>query len=278
MPSGSNESPGPLKDAVKWFILSDELIRKDSLVLAAVSGGPDSMAMLSILRDLTGELRFRLAVGHFDHKLRAASADERKLVEDFAASLSLPFHSGEEDVRERVESTGDSLEESARKARYRFLHTVAAHIHADHVATGHTRNDNIETVLMRIIRGTGIRGLAGIPRKRGKLIRPLLCLGRTDTLSYCTRAAVPFVEDPSNEDRRHFRNRVRLDLLPFLSSNFHPAVEDNLGRLAQNAQSIIASIRTTTDPIIDKNVREVSPGQWILDTREISGLDRKSVV
>jgi tRNA(Ile)-lysidine synthase len=274
----STESPGSLRDAVKWSIVSDELIRRDGLVLTAVSGGADSMAMLSILHGLSGELKFRVAVGHFDHKLRAESANERRLVEEFTASLSLPFHSAEEDVRALSESTGDSLEESARKARYRFLNGVAARIRADHIATGHTRNDHIETVLMRIIRGTGIRGLAGIPRRRGKLIRPLLSTGRADTLSYCLAEGIPFAKDPSNEDRRHFRNRIRLDLLPLLSTDYHPAVEVNLGRLARNAETVIASIRTVTDPIIEKNLKEPLAGQWILDTREIGGLDDTSIV
>ncbi|UCG52287.1 MAG: tRNA lysidine(34) synthetase TilS [Candidatus Latescibacterota bacterium] len=278
MSSDSVETPERLEDAVKWYIVSEELIRNDTLVVAAVSGGADSMAMLSILHRLSEDLKYRLAVGHFDHRLRSSSAAERAVVGEFAKSLSLPFHAGEDDVRSLANGSDDSLEEAARKARYRFLHELADRIGADYIATGHTQSDQIETVLMRILRGTGIRGLSGIPNRRGKVIRPLLRLERRETRAYCDSLGIPFVDDPSNEDKRFFRNRIRLDLLPLLEADYHSAAKENLLRLAHNAQSVVRTIRTKTDPLLEKDLREVSPGRWVLNVSQVGLMDETDIV
>ena len=284
MPPGSFDTPDRLADAeklvdaVKRFIVSRGLLRRQSLVLAAVSGGADSMTLLSILHRLSSELGVALAVGHFNHQLRASAQGELERVRDYTASLGLPFHSGTEDVRAIVESTGDTVEEAARKARYRFLHRTAGQIHADHIATGHTRTDQVETVLMRILRGTGIRGLAGIPVRRGEVVRPLLGLTREETLSYCRAASISYVEDPSNEDPRFYRNRIRLELIPLLESKYHPGVRDNLIRLAENAQSIMETIRAETEPLIEKNLTRFPPDRWILDTGGMDHLDDTAIV
>jgi tRNA(Ile)-lysidine synthase len=169
-----SESAHRLREAVRSSSLSTRLLPGDGLVVAAVSGGPDSMALLSILYTLSGELGYRVAVAHFDHQIRGSSGDDGALVEEYAKRLGLPVHAGAGDVREEADRSGDSLEEAARKARYRFLTSVADETGARCIATGHTRDDQVETVVMRILHGTGIRGLAGIPARRGRIIRPLL--------------------------------------------------------------------------------------------------------
>jgi tRNA(Ile)-lysidine synthase len=214
----TNENARLTRETVKWFALSEELLPTEGLVLPAVSGGPDSMALLGILHDLSRELKFHLAVAHFDHRIRDTGERERKLVEDFARSLGLPVYSGTVDVRAQVAASGDTLEEGARKARYQFLSGVADEIKASRIATGHTKTDQEETVLMRILRGTGIRGLAGIPTRRGRIIRPLLCLDRSETRRYCDERGIPYVMDSTNEDATIFRNRIRLELIPLLLS------------------------------------------------------------
>jgi tRNA(Ile)-lysidine synthase len=267
-----------LKESVKWFALSEELLPKERTVLAAVSGGPDSMAMLSILHGLTSELGFRVAVAYFDHRIRGDGEAERGLVESFARSLPTPFYAGQEDVPALAAATGDSLEEAARKARYRFLHRLAEEIRADHIATAHNRDDQVETVLMRFIRGTGIRGLAGIPVRRGKIIRPLLTSARSETLAYCEAMDIPFIKDPTNEDTTHFRNRIRHDLLPQLKEAYNPAVHENLLRLAKNAQDLIRCIRDRTTPLIKQNLRKISPHEWTLDISRLTSLDDTAIV
>jgi tRNA(Ile)-lysidine synthase len=272
-----NENARALKDAVKWFIISEELITKKALVLAAVSGGADSMALLSILDGLSAELNFRLAVAHFDHRLRPGSDKDRAVVEQYARSLGLSFYASEEDVRAAAEAGGDTLEEAARKARYRFLTALADEIGAAHLAVGHTRQDHIETILMRIIRGTGIRGLCGIPTRRGKIIRPLMNLSREDTHTYCQGMSIPSVIDSSNLDKRFFRNRIRLELIPHLIESYNPGLEDNLLRLAKNAGDVVKTIRIKTNPLVQKHLKKQSVNEWVLNFSKISPLDETSL-
>lgn len=284
MPPGSFDTPDRLADAkeivdaVKRFVASRELFRQGGLILAAVSGGADSMALVSILHELSPEMGFSVAAGHFNHQLRPSAEQELEVVRGYAGSLGLPFHSGTADVRAIVEATGDTLEEAARKARYDFLHRVAGEIHADHIATGHTRDDQAETVLMRILRGTGVRGLAGIPVRRGNIVRPLLGLSREETVSYCGACGIPYVEDPTNEDLRFHRNRIRHELLPLLESNYNSGIRDNIVRLAENAQTILETIRVQTEPLLERNLEHDAPNRWILDTGEMNRLDDTALV
>ena len=146
MPTGSRNTPESAADAVKWHIVSNELIPPRSRVLVAVSGGADSMAMLSILHGLGKIFDFEVAAAHLDHGLRPPAGDEEaEQVKRFAESLHVVCHTGHADVGELAESTGDTLEEAGRKARYRFLDEVAGSIGADKIATGHTSSDQIET-------------------------------------------------------------------------------------------------------------------------------------
>lgn len=278
MPTGSSNTPESATDAVKWHIVTNELIPPRSRVLAAVSGGADSMAMLSILHGLGKIFDFEVAAAHLDHGLRTDGREEAEEVKRFAGSLHVVCHTDHTDVRELAESTGDTIEEAGRKARYRFLDQVADSIGADRIATGHTSDDQIETVLMRFLRGTGIRGLAGIPLKRGRIVRPILCLSREDTVMYCEKSGIPYVVDPSNADPRFQRNKIRHDLLPLLEANFNSSINENILRLAKNARSVVRQIRRQTDPIIEKNLKFHPPASWLFDTGSIVKLDETSLV
>ncbi|NIM20657.1 MAG: tRNA lysidine(34) synthetase TilS [Candidatus Latescibacteria bacterium] len=276
-PADPAEHARRLEETVKWFIVSEELIPKDALILAAVSGGQDSMAMLSILHRLSEELHFQLAVAHFDHSLRESSKLDRKVVEDFARSCALDVYAESEDVRSLAESAREPIEEAARKARYRFFLHTANEIGADRIATGHTKNDQVETVIMRFLRGSGVRGLAGIPTQRGKLIRPLIQLERNETLTYCNALNILFVTDPSNTDPQFFRNKIRLQLLPSLRK-LHPSIDENILRVSENAKALITSIRERTGPLLKRHSRQVSENEWMLNVAKLSGLDETSLV
>jgi tRNA(Ile)-lysidine synthase len=264
-------------ESVKWFILSEELIPKGCIVLTAVSGGQDSMAMLSILHRLSKELDFRIIVAHFDHRLRPSSGEDLPLVEQFAKSCSLEVIAGSENVRELAAESGDNIEEAARKARYEFLFRAAEESGAGRIATGHTRDDQIETVVMRLLRGCGIRGLAGIPVRRGALIRPLFAVRRDETLAYCSACNITVAVDPSNQDKRFFRNRVRLDVLPFLR-NVQSSVDDNILRLSDNVNRLIQSIREKTQPLMKRHSRRLSDNEWKVNVTKLSGIDDTSLV
>ena len=272
-----NRSDSALIESIEQFIIQEKLIPTGALVLAAVSGGQDSMALLSVLHQLSGPLQFHLAVGYFDHRLRSTGTADRSLVETYAASLGLQTHTGFADVRSLAASRRESLEEAARKARYAFLYETAQKIGADRIATGHTSTDQVETVLLHIMRGAGIRGLAGIPVRRDQLIRPLLGIGRQATGDYCRRRSLPVTPDPTNLDTRFARNKIRLELVPFLK-NIQPDAEANILRLSEHAAVILSWIRERTRPLLDSNLRRSANQQWELDISKLKELDDTHLV
>jgi tRNA(Ile)-lysidine synthase len=269
-----NEEPRhpPLVAQVADVIARQALIESGDRVLVAVSGGADSMALLHILHALAGEIGFGIEVGHFDHRLRDTSSVDRRMVEVTTTKLGYPFHCGEGDVHARADTHDETVEEAARKLRYQFLSRVSDEIDARRLATGHTRDDQIETVLMRILRGTGIRGLAGVPLKRGRLIRPLLGVPHRRLVDYCREHHIPFIEDPTNRDRRFTRNWIRYELLPSVRT-YYPNVGENLLRLSRNAADALEKTRRANLPILGVALRREAEGAWVLDLRDVFDLD-----
>lgn len=210
------------------------LIEPGSRVLAAVSGGPDSMALLMILHELSRETGFDLAAAHFEHGIRPDASRDRALVERAARKLGLPLFVGSGDVPAEARRTKKGIEETARFMRMRFLEDTARFWGANAVALGHTENDQVETILHHIIRGTGWRGLQGIPARRGIFIRPLLSCGRREIVAFLRSRGAKYAVDESNRDVRLLRNRIRHDLLPYLRKSFNPAVDSAILRLAEN--------------------------------------------
>ncbi len=219
---------------VRNWIDAHNLIPPRSRIIAAVSGGPDSMALLTILKELSGERDFELAAAHFDHGIRPAAASEKTLVERYTASLDVPLLFGSGDVPTEARKRKKGLEEMARLLRYRFLEGASQNWNADGVALGHTRDDQIETILHHIVRGTGWRGMTGIPVRRGMFIRPLLSCTRKELTDFLRRRQIRYAIDESNRDNRLLRNRIRNLLLPYLRKNYNPSIDESLIRLQEN--------------------------------------------
>jgi tRNA(Ile)-lysidine synthase len=199
-------------------------------VLVAVSGGADSVALLHVLRELTPRLRLSLHVLHVDHGLRPDSPRDAHFVRRLGGRLGVPV-----DVA-AVSVVGSSGEAAARAARYAALERAADRIGAQRIALGHTAEDQAETVLMRLLTGTGPFGLAAIPAVRGRIVRPLLDARRADVVAALQRAGLDWVEDPTNRDRRFLRNHVRHDLLPRLDAAAGSDLVDRLARVARLAR------------------------------------------
>jgi len=208
-------------------------------LIAAVSGGPDSMALLHLLKEMADTEPMRVVVAHANHQFRGAESDaEAELVRRTASEWGMPFETASLGMPAYIEETGQNAQVAARERRYEFLREVAAKHGSSYLLTAHHADDQAETVLMRIIRGTGVGGLAGIPGRRREdwleLIRPLLRITKCELLEYCKRNGVPYAVDSSNADRHYFRNAVRLDLMPMLE-RYNPRLKDSLARLADLA-------------------------------------------
>lgn len=218
----------------------DETIRRHGMldpgdtVLVGVSGGPDSVALLHALIGLGPRWSLSLVVTHLNHQLRGPTADkEAAFVKALAARLNIPCVIGSKDVRSFSVENRLSIQEAARKARYTFFEETAESCGAEKIALGHQKNDNAESVLMHVLRGTGPKGLAGIPPMRqNRIIRPLLDMSRRRILIFLKYHGLEFVQDQSNLDDKYLRNRVRHELIPFLDSRFNANSLQRFTRLA----------------------------------------------
>jgi tRNA(Ile)-lysidine synthase len=223
------------------------LIERGMRVLAGVSGGPDSMAMLHVLSVLRAKLGFELFAHAVDHGLRAEAMGEVALAEEQARLLGVPFGVS----RLRVEP-GGNLQARARAARLGALREQARLLGAVRIALGHHADDRAETVLQRILRGSGPAGLAVLAPRAGDLIRPFVRARRSDVIDHLQRHGIPFAQDPSNEDRRFLRARVRADLLPMLES-LSPRIVEHLCSLADD----LGALGLPTSPLGRAQLREL---------------------
>jgi tRNA(Ile)-lysidine synthase len=233
----------------------------DRAVVVAVSGGADSVALLRVLLAAEEHRPRRLIVAHFDHRLRPNSAADARFVADLARRSELPFELGEADVASLAKVEGDGIEAAARRARYKFLEEAADRHRAHFIATAHTADDQVETVLHRILRGTGVAGLRGIREVRAffgrqdlYVVRPLLAVRRAEILQYLREIDQPFCEDPSNADPRFTRNRIRHKLLPVLEHSYNSAVVDAILRLSDTAAGAQSVIDELVDDLFEEAV------------------------
>jgi tRNA(Ile)-lysidine synthase len=244
--------------AVSRFISEHHLLKPGDRVGVAVSGGADSVALLRGLLEMRAELGLVLAVVHFNHRIRGAESDaDEQFVRELAEKFALPFLSAAADVPAFAREHRLGLEAAARKLRYEYFATLlnthqGADLGArpepsprmsngplDKIATAHTENDQAETVLMRLLRGAGTRGLGGIHPclEQARIVRPLLAVTRREVTAYLESIQQPWREDSSNRQLEHTRNRVRHELLPLLERDFNPAIVHVLAEHAEIAQA-----------------------------------------
>lgn len=225
---------GRMLDRVADFVARQRMFDTGQCVGVAVSGGADSVFLLHALHELGPRWNLKLGVVHVEHGIRGAqSRADAEFVRGLAESFGIPFHIHEVDVRARL----GNLEQAARQARHLFFRELIEAGRLDRVATGHTRNDQAETVLYRILRGSGLAGLAGIlPVSEEGVVRPILELDRSEIESWLRRRGIDWREDSTNADLCYARNRLRHQILPMLRENFNPRLDVALMNLAALAR------------------------------------------
>lgn len=262
------------------------LIEEGSTVVAAVSGGIDSIVLLDLLAKWRERgAAFRLAAAHYDHHLRSGSSHDREHVERTCAGYGLECISGEGDVASEAAKTGRAVHDIAREMRYEFLANAALGIHRDVggmgilplIATGHHLDDQAETLLMRLISGSGVEGLSGLRRSLDwgnpvvvRIVRLLIDLRRDELENYCRERSLVFLEDATNLDLKYPRNRLRYKVLPVIEEQFGSAAIKGIARSARLMHQMSELLESELERLYADAVLEVSPGELILDYKQLT--------
>jgi len=227
------------------------MLKEKDTVLAAVSGGPDSVALVLSLLDLKEKYAIKISIVHLNHMLRGEeSLRDELFVKELSHKLNLPFHGEQKDVNTYAKKHGLSIEEAGREARYQFFDSVAKTRGYTKIAFGHNKDDNAELVLMNLLRGSGPKGLSGIPPIRnGKYIRPLIRISKKEILEFLKHKKQAYMFDSSNKNIAYLRNNIRYNLIPHLESEYNPEIKGALDRLS--------NIVRQEDDFLDKETKKV---------------------
>jgi len=262
-------------------VLKKTGVRQDALLVVGVSGGPDSLCLLESLH----RLAFPVLVAHFNHGLRPEAAMEARAVAAEAQRLSLPSVEGQADVGAEARRRGISIEAAARDCRYAFFFEQARTHGAQAIVVGHTADDQAETVLMHLLRGAGIRGLAGMSYRTIlrshdpsiPIVRPLLGVWRRETLAYCESRGMHPQHDASNDSTEFLRNRVRRELIPLLEE-YNPRIRLVLWRMADNVATDRAALEHFSRERLESAVLRKTNEYFALDANELGGLTRAGLL
>ncbi len=244
-----------------------DMVKKDEKVLVGVSGGPDSICLLHLFYCLRHELEISLAVAHLDHMFRGKESEEDALfVKEVCDKWNIPLYGKRVNVPKYIDKTGLSPEDAARQIRYAFYNEVRDKIGAQKVALGHNRNDHEETVLMNILRGSGIEGLVGIEPVRDFFIRPLIRIPREDIEAYLKKHKISYRVDKTNLEPNYFRNKIRLELIPMIKQNYCSNLGNSIRRLSEIARCDLDFLANQTQLAWDK-VAVIESNKVLIDVK-----------
>ncbi len=243
-------------EKVRTALIQNAVVKAGDTIVVGLSGGADSVTLLYCLCSLRQEWGFDLCAVHVHHGLRGAEADrDRDFSERLCKDLNVPFVCYTYDVQTLAKKQGKGLEEMGRELRYKAFNEVASRFPCAYIATAHTADDHLETVLLHLCRGCGLHGLTGLPSVRGNVIRPLIDCRRTDIEAYCQQHGLSYVTDSTNADDTYTRNRVRHQLVPLLVE-IHPNAEEAVMRLAEQAKQTEQYLQTLAEPIFQKMITD----------------------
>lgn len=221
-----------MKEKVLETIKKFNLIENRDIIVAAVSGGPDSIAMLDILIKLQEKMKFKIVVAHINHMIREEAISDMEFVKQYCKKYGIDFYSKSIDVQKLANNNKIGTEEAGRLVRYQFFDEILEKVGGNKIAIAHNKNDRAETIIMNTLRGSGISGLKGIEAKRKKYIRPLIECERAEIESYCKSNGIDARIDKTNLDNTYTRNKIRNVVIPYIKKEFNPNIINTLERLS----------------------------------------------
>jgi len=257
------------REKIQNFIDEEKLIQKDDRILIGFSGGPDSMVLLHLLYGLQKQYNLMLAIVHLNHALRGKDADrDEQFARNYARDLGLPFFSTKIYIQNMAQKDHLSLEEAGRNARMELFERITSQLYFHKIALGHHADDQAETVVMNLVRGSGLRGLSGMQPQRDRVIRPLLVVSREEIGRYADQERLPFVNDTSNKSENFLRNRIRWNLLKQIENAFGFKGSYGICRSADNIREIQNYMSSIAKEAIESSILEKRPNEIILDIDE----------
>ena len=263
---------------IKKTILKENLIKENDNILIALSGGPDSVFLFHILRILKDTLSFNLYASHINHMYRGMDADsDERFVKELCEQYSIKLFIKRKNATEYARELRITEEEAGRKLRYDFFNENLNEIGQGKIAVAHNLNDQSETVLQRIIRGTGIDGLAAMSFQVGKIIRPILNIEKKDIITYLHNNSYDYCKDYTNELPIYGRNKIRLNLIPYLEENFNPNIQSTLFRMSRIMEKDSQIIEKYVNILFENSVKERLDDTLTLDADYIKSLDENEI-
>ncbi len=250
-----------LYEQVKETIKKYNMIEQNDKIVVGVSGGPDSMTLINLLIQLKSEYNIKIFVAHVNHMIRENAKKDEEYVKDFCQKNNIEIFIKHEDVNKKSKTEKKGLEEAGREVRYKFFDEVLKKTNSNKIAIAHNLNDNCETIIMNIIRGTGIKGLKGIEPKRENYIRPLIETPREEIEKYCEENKINPRHDESNDDNTYTRNKIRNIIIPYIKKEFNPNIVKGINRLSNIVQE--------EEKYIEKEVEKAYKEVIINDEKEI---------
>lgn len=266
-----------MKDKVLNTIKKYNLIENGDKVLLGVSGGPDSISMLDILNNIKNEkiINFEIVVAHINHLIREEAIDDEKYVQDYCEKHNIEFYVKRIDIQKIANTNKIGTEEAGRKARYDFFDEIMQKTGSNKIGIAHNKNDKIETIIMHILRGSGISGLKGIEAKRdNKYIRPLIECERTEIEAYCEEQHLEPRIDKTNFENEYTRNKIRNIVIPYVKKEFNPNIIQTIDRLSQVITEENDYMQKETEKIYKKILIEKDEEQIILKLKEFNEQER----
>lgn len=261
-----------MKEKVLGTIKKYNLIENGDKIVIGVSGGPDSIALLNVLLEIKNEniINFDVVVCHINHMIREEANDDEEYVLNFCKKYNIEFYARRIEIEKIAKESKIGTEEAGRNARYEFFNEILERTSSNKIATAHTSNDNAETVLMNIIRGSGTSGLKGIEVKRDNLIRPLIECNREEIEKYCEENELDPRIDKTNFENIYTRNKVRNMLIPYIKENFNPNIIEGINKLSDLSKQENEYLERETEKAYKKILISAKNNEIILDLNQFN--------